>query len=88
MSRTPPPPRSGLTGLLFVFALTSLLFGLGFDLVGGARAGFWIGDQPGAATALGVACVLIVIVAAQAMRWALGRGRVGDEGGTDASPDA
>lgn len=88
MSRTPPPPRSGLTGLLFVFALTSLLFGLGFDLIGDARMGFWIGDQAGAATAVGIACVLIVIVAAQAMRWALGRGRVGNEGSANANPDA
>lgn len=84
MSRTLPPPRSGLTGLLFVFCLTALLVGLGFDLIGGARVRFWIGDQPAAAAAVGVAGVLFVTIAAQLMRWVLGRSAGGGEGSSDA----
>lgn len=84
MSRTLPPPRSGITGLLFVFCLTALLLGLGFDIFGGARLRFWIGDQPAAAAAVGVAAVLLVILAAQAARLALGRRRGRDEEGNDA----
>lgn len=81
MSRTLPPPRSGITGLLFVFCLAALLLGLGLDLGLGARLKFWIGDQPAAATAVGVAAVLFAIFAAQAARFALGRARNTDEGG-------
>ncbi|MEZ5957898.1 MAG: hypothetical protein R3C27_11885 [Hyphomonadaceae bacterium] len=84
MSRTLPPPRSGLTGLLFVFCLTALLVGLGFDLMGGARVRFWIGDQPAAAAAVGIAGVLFVIIAAQLMRLVLGRRAGRDEEGSDA----
>lgn len=84
MSRTLPPPRSGITGLLFVFCLTALVLGLGFDLGLGARVRFWIGDQPAAAAAVGVAAVLFAILAAQAARFMLGRRKQPDEGSSDA----
>lgn len=73
MSKAPPPPRSGVTGLLWVFCLTALVIGLGFDLGGGARVKFWIADQPGAAAAVGAAAVLFVVLATHAARFALGR---------------
>jgi hypothetical protein len=79
MSRTSPPPRSGITGLLFVFSITALLVGFGFDLGAGARLRFWIGDQPAAATAVGVAAVLFTILAAQVARVLLGGRRQKDE---------
>lgn len=84
MSRTLPPPRSGITGLLLVFCITALLVGVGFDLGAGARLRFWIGDQPAAAMAVGVAAVLFAILAAQVARVALGRRQQKDEAG-DAS---
>jgi hypothetical protein len=83
--RTLPPQRSGVTGLLFVFCLTALLVGLGFDLGAGARMRFWIGDQPAAAAAVGVAAVLFGVLAAQAGRALFGRRRKADEGSSDAS---
>lgn len=73
MSKAPLPPRSGVTGLLWVFCLTALLVGLGFDVFGGARVTFWIADQPGAAAAVGAAAVLFVVLATHAARFALGR---------------
>lgn len=79
MSRTLPPPRSGITGLLLVFCITALLVGFGFDLGMGARLRFWIGDQPAAATAVGVAAVLFAILAAQTARVVLGKRRQKDE---------
>ena len=79
MSRTLPPPRSGITGLLFVFCVTALLVGFGFDLGAGARLRFWIGDQPAAAAAVGVAAVLFTILAAQVARMLLGGRRQKNE---------
>jgi hypothetical protein len=58
-------PRSGLTGVLFVFCLAALLAGLGFDVAGEARTSFWIGAQPGAAAMIGVAAVVFAVVAAR-----------------------
>lgn len=84
MSRTLPPPRSGITGLLLVFCVSGLLLGIGFDLGAGARLRFWIGDQPAAAAAVGVAAVLFAIFAAQVARVLVGR-RQRDEGSSDAS---
>ena len=71
----PPQPRSGIAGVLFVFCLAALLAGLGFDLGLGARAHFWIGDQPAAATAIGIAATLFAIVASMVGRMLLGRKR-------------
>ncbi|ANP44910.1 hypothetical protein [Candidatus Viadribacter manganicus] len=79
MSKAPPPPRSGVTGLLWVFCATALLIGLGFDLGAGARVKFWIGDQPGSAAAVGATAVLFVLLATQAARFALGRRRKFEE---------
>lgn len=75
MKRTLPPPRSTIVGVLFVFSLTALIAGLGFDLAGGARLRFWIGDQPAAAAAVGGAAVLFAILCAQAGRAMLDRRR-------------
>jgi len=83
MKKSPPAPRSGVTGLLFVFCLTALIVGLGFDLGAGARLKFWIGDQPGAAAAIGAAVVLFVVVATHAARFALGRRQKLGEGSRD-----
>lgn len=83
--RAPPSPRSDMTGLLLVFSLTALLAGLGFDLGAGARVRFWIGDQPAAAAAVGVAAVVFVVLAAHACRALLGRARKAGEGSSDAS---
>jgi hypothetical protein len=46
---------------------------------------FWIGDQPAAAAAVGVAAVLFGVLAAQAGRALFGRRRKADEGSSDAS---
>jgi hypothetical protein len=82
MSRQAHRPRGGIFGLLFVFCLTALLAGLGFDLGGSARAHFWIGDQPAAAFAVGVAATLFAILAAWAARAVLGRKTPGEHGGS------
>lgn len=86
MTKPSPPPRSGATGLLLVFSITALLVGLGFDLLGGSRLRFWIGDQPAAAAAVGVAGVLFAVIAAHAMRAVLqSRRKPEDEESRDAS---
>ncbi|MBL8545607.1 MAG: hypothetical protein JNL81_04040 [Hyphomonadaceae bacterium] len=71
MTNAPPPQRSGATGLLLVFSITALLVGLGFDLGAGSRVRFWIGDQPAAAAAVGVAGVLFAVLASHAARLVL-----------------
>lgn len=75
MRRTQPPQRSGIAGVLFVFCLAALIAGLGFDLGTGARTHFWIGDQPGAAAAIGVVAALFALAAAHVARLLLGRKR-------------
>ena len=79
MSNAQPPQRSGVTGLLLVFSVTALLVGLGFDLGAGSRVRFWIGDQPAAAAAVGVAGVLFAVLAAHAARLLLPVRRRQDE---------
>jgi hypothetical protein len=78
MRRTQPPQRSGIAGVLFVFSLTALIAGLGFALGAGARTRFWIGDQPAAAAAVGIAGALFAIAAAHVARMLLGRKREQD----------
>jgi len=73
MTKRAPPPRSAIAGVLLVFCLAALAAGLSFDIGLGARARFWIGDQPAAATAVGVAAVLLAIGAALLGRFVLGR---------------
>ncbi len=80
----PPQPPSGVTGLLLVFSITALLVGVGFDLGAGSRVRFWIGDQPAAAAAVGVAGVLFAVLAAHAARAVLARRKPGEEGSKDA----
>jgi hypothetical protein len=87
MSKAQAPQRSGVTGLLLVFSITALLAGLGFDLGAGSRVRFWIGDQPAAAAAVGVAGVLFAVIAAHLARLMLVR-RKSEEGGHDASSHA
>lgn len=82
----PPQPRSGITGLLLVFSVTALLLGLGFDLGAGSRVRFWIGDQPAAAAAIGVAGVLFAVIAAHAARALfVSRRKLEEEESSDAS---
>lgn len=75
MTNRTPPQRSAISGVLLVFCLAALIGGLAFDLGLGARAHFWIGDQPAAATAIGVAAALFAIGAGLLGRWLLGRKR-------------
>jgi len=84
-ARTPPPARSGATSVLFVFCLAALLLGLGFDLGAGARLRFWIGDQPAAAAAVGVAGILFAVLAAMAARFVFGRRQRAEEESKDVS---
>lgn len=72
MSRE-PRLRSGMTGLLILFSAALLAAGLGFDFGAQARRAFWIGAAPGGAAAIGVGAALFVVLAAQALRWALQR---------------
>lgn len=83
MSKADPHQRGGIFGMSFVFCLAAALAGLGFDLGLSARAHFWIGDQPGAAFAIGIAAALFAIVAALAGRALLGR-EPRDAGSSDA----
>ena len=85
MMKREPHPRGGIFGLLLVFCLTALLAGLGFDMGASARAHFWIGDQPAAAFAVGVAATLFAILSAWAARAVLGRKAHSDGGSGDAS---
>jgi hypothetical protein len=74
-TRRPPssPRRSNLTGVLVVFCVAALIAGIGFDFGAGAHPGFWIGDQVGAAAAIGVAGAVFAVVVARVMRLLLGR---------------
>ncbi len=86
MTKPLPQPRSDATGLLLVFSIAALLLGLGFDLGMGSRGRFWIGDQPAAATAIGVAGVLFAVLAAHAARAVfVSRRKHEDEESSDAS---
>ncbi|MCX7359816.1 MAG: hypothetical protein NT015_16965 [Alphaproteobacteria bacterium] len=74
MSRQPvPSQRGGAFGLLLVFCLTAFIGGFGFDLGTGARLRFWIGDQPAAAAAVGIAATLFMVLVGHAGRFALSR---------------
>lgn len=89
MTKQAHPPRGGIFGLLFVFCLAALLAGLGFDLGAAARAHFWIGDQPAAAFAVGVAATLFALMAAWVARAVLVQKARGKDGGSsDAGPHA
>jgi hypothetical protein len=66
MTRTPAPSRRGIAGLLFLFCCAAVAAGLGFDIGLGARSAYWIGAEPGAAAALGVAGAAFALVAAHA----------------------
>ncbi|MEZ5972980.1 MAG: hypothetical protein R3C31_14310 [Hyphomonadaceae bacterium] len=82
MSKSPRAPQnSDVFGLLLVFCLTAFLGGLGFDIAGGARLRFWIGDQPAAAGAVGIAAVLFVVLVAHVGRILLDRRHKEEEGG-------
>jgi hypothetical protein len=76
-----PPPKSGITGVLLVFCVAAVLTGLGFDFGAGAHTKFWIGDQPGAATAIGVAAAVFAVVAARVARIVLGRAQGDNDAG-------
>jgi hypothetical protein len=76
-----PPPKSGITGVLLVFCIAAVLAGLGFDFGAGAHTTFWIGDQPGAAAAIGVAAAVFAVIAARVARILLGRTQGGDDAG-------
>lgn len=76
-----PPPKSGISGVLLVFCIAAVLAGLGFDFGTGAHTKFWIGDQAGAATAIGVAGAVFAVVAARVARILLGRAQGGDDAG-------
>lgn len=89
MTKQTPRPRGGIFGLLFVFCLAAALAGLGFDLGASTRAHFWIGDQPAAAFAIGVAATLFAILAAWTARALLGRkARETKRGSSDAGSHA
>lgn len=80
-----PSQRSGVFGLLLVFCLTAFIGGIGFDLGAGARLRFWVGDQPAAAGAVGVAAALFMVLIAYAGRIVLDRRKKEEqtEGGGD-----
>ncbi|MGD9982177.1 MAG: hypothetical protein AB7H66_15190 [Hyphomonadaceae bacterium] len=84
MSARTPPPKSGITGVLLVFCIAAVLAGLGFDFGAGARTDFWIGDQTGAAAAIGLATAVFAVVASRVARIVFGR----VQGSSDAGPDA
>jgi hypothetical protein len=75
MNSLNPSPRSGITGLLAVFCFAALLAGIGFDLGAGARAHFWIGAQPAAAAALGIAAAVAAVLVSRLARAVLSRGQ-------------
>lgn len=83
MTRTPEPARGGVAGLLFVFCIAAFVAGLGFDVGARARFGFWIGAEPGAAGAFGVAAAVFGVIAARGARMLLARRR--EKGDSDAS---
>lgn len=86
MSKAPrPSQRSGVFGLLLVFCLTAFIGGIGFDLGAGARLRFWVGDQPAAAGAVGIAATLFMVLIAHAGRIVLNRRKQEEEadGGGD-----
>src|SRR5262249_49168093 len=78
-----PPPKSGIAGVLLVFCIAALLAGIGFDLGAGARTRFWIGDQVGAAAAIGGAAAVFAVIAARVARLALGRSQESSDASAD-----
>ncbi len=84
-----PSQRNGAFGVLLVFCLTAFIGGLGFDVGAGARVRFWIGDQPAAAAAVGIAAALFMVLAAYGARVMLDRWKSHEAaGGGDGRTDA
>jgi hypothetical protein len=76
-----PAKKSAVAGVLLVFFIAALIAGIGFDLGAGAHPSFWIGDQVGAAGAVGAGSAAFAIIAAR-LAWAvLGRRQGGDDAG-------
>lgn len=79
MRKPSPAQRSAATGVLLVFCVGALIAGLGLDLGAAARVKFWIGDQPAAATAVGVSAALFTVLIMRGLRMIFS-GRRRDEG--------
>lgn len=78
-----PPPKSGIAGVLLVFCVASVLAGIGFDFGADAHPNFWIGDQVGAAAAVGAGTAVFAVVAARLAIFVLGRAQGSSDARTD-----
>lgn len=76
-----PPPRGGVAGLALLFCVTAAAAGVAFDFSARGPGGFWIGDAPGAAAAIGAGAAVLCAIAA---RLALLVFAPGKKGGGDA----
>jgi len=88
MTRTPPPTRAkGISGLVLLFCVTALAAGLAFDFAT-ARSAWWLGAEQGAAAIIGVAAVVLVVLAGHLMRFVLRGRQHSEEGERDAGRHA
>ena len=80
MIKAPPPKSRGIAGLLLLFCVAGGAAGLGFDVFGDMGQRFGVAAQPGARAVLGLGVAAVLVLAAHAMRWALGRRRHDEQG--------
>ncbi len=80
-------PHAGAAWPLFMFCAAIGAAATAFDFNLDDGAGFWIGEQPGGAAALGAAAAALAVLAGHIVRLALGR-QGADKEGRDAGADA
>jgi hypothetical protein len=88
MIKAPPPKSRGIAGPLLLFCVAGGAAGFGFDVFGDMGARFGVAAQPGARAVLGLGVAAILVLAAHAMRWALGRAPHEEKGETRARDHA
>jgi hypothetical protein len=88
MIKAPPPKSRGIAGLLLLFSASAGAAGLGFDLFADMGERFGVAAQPGARAVLGLGVAAMTVLAAHALRWALGRTQTEEKGETRARDHA
>jgi hypothetical protein len=81
MIKPPPPRTSGVAGVVFLFCAAAGVAGLGVDVLSDHSVRMSAAMQPGARAVLGVGVAAVLVLAAHALRFALGRSAGGEERG-------
>jgi hypothetical protein len=81
MIKPPPPRTTGVAGVVFLFCVAAGVAGLGVDVLIDHPVLGGVATQPGARAFLGVGVAAALVLAAHALRFALGRSASGEERG-------